>query len=515
MKNNMKPLPEIRTENGVSGFYVDGEPFLSLGGELHNSSSSCTEYMRSNVWNRLRNLCYNSVIATVSWEQIEPEQGKFDFSIVDDLLSDARKEGIRLILIWFGLWKNGESTYVPDWMKKDYQKYWKCVMEKNATKITQTISPLCKEAVEADALAFTELMRYIRVNDPEYTVIMMQIENEMGLLGSARDHSALADELFAGEIPQELADEYGVSGDWKIAFGFDADEYFMAWHYAKATEIIAAAGIKEHPLPMYVNAWLKQHPDKPGKYPSGGPVASVIKIWRLAAPSICLYAPDIYVPFFEEVCAEYAADGNPLFIPETRRTIVSASSVFLAIGKFNAIGFHPFGIESMFGEDENTLTDSELMALNIDPSALKVTDIAGETLSASYSLLLGMWSIINKYRGTKHLNGFYQASDESGCVLGFSNYDIEISYDVLAKSGIPAGGLIIEVSENELIFAGINFRAHFHPKNGDDRCVDFVQIREGTYKDGKWIPGRILNGDEQGVYARSKPKALKVELLLR
>jgi len=511
----MTSIPEIRKENNISTFYVDGKPFLSLGGELHNSSSSCPDYMQANVWSRLRNLCYNSVVATVSWEQIEPVQGQFDFSIVDELLKSARSEGIRLILIWFGLWKNGESTYVPGWMKKDPLKYWKCKAENNTTRIPQTISPFCAEAVEADSVAFTNLMKYIRDNDPEYTVIMMQVENEMGLLGSARDHSQTADELFDEDIPEALAAAYQTSGNWKQAFGYDADEYFMAWYYAKATEVIAAAGIKEHPLPIFVNAWLRQHPERPGRYPSGGPVANVIKIWRIAAPTICLYAPDIYVPNFEDVCAEYSADGNPLFIPETRRTITSASTVFLAVGKYNALGFHPFGIESMFGEQENPLTDSELIALNIDPSAVKIADNAGETLSSSYKILLGMWDIISKYRGSKHLTGFYQKSDESGCILRFANYDIEITYELFVKGGIPSGGLVIEDSENDFIFAGVNFHAAFLPKTGVDKCVDFIQIREGEFFDGKWIPGRILNGDELGIKIRSMPKAIKVEVMLR
>ena len=508
----MKPI--IHKENGLSTFIVDGKPFLSLGGELHNSSSSSPGYLRTRVWPKLRSLRYNSVIASVSWEQIEPEKGLFDFSVVDELLKDARENKIKLILIWFGLWKNGESTYVPGWMKKNPEQYWKCTMEKNTYRVTQTISPLCSDAIEADALAFSRLMKHIRENDTDYTVIMMQVQNEMGLIGSARDLSPLANDIFAKKVPKELSEAYQVAGDWKTAFGENAEEYFMAWHYAKATELIATAGTKEHPIPMYVNAWLSQFPDRAGYYPSGGPIARVMKLWRLAAPTICLYAPDVYVPYFERVCAEYTQDENPLFIPETRCSIVSAASVFLAVGKYNALGFHPFGIEDMFEEPDNPLTKAELAALNIDPSAM-LLEGAGEALSASYGLLLDMWDVIVKYRGTKHLSGFYQNSDEGGCIIPFEKYDLEISYNGLKGDDLPAGGIAIELSENEFIVAGVNFQAQFLPKVGDDKCVDFITIQEGSFESGKWVCGRILNGDEQRIRMQRIAKALRVEVLLR
>ncbi|MBO6054702.1 MAG: beta-galactosidase, partial [Oscillospiraceae bacterium] len=164
----MKQFPEIRKENGVSTLYVDGKPFIGLGGELHNSSASSTEYMRKNVWPALRPLHVNSVVATVSWEQIEPEQGVFDFAVVDDLIADAGKEGVKLTLIWFGLWKNGASTYVPEWVKLDRKTYWVCqsvsmskISSRFGEPFNNTISPLCQAAVAADAKAYQTLMKHI------------------------------------------------------------------------------------------------------------------------------------------------------------------------------------------------------------------------------------------------------------------------------------------------------------------------------------------------------------------
>lgn len=155
-------------------------------------------------------------------------------------------------------------------------------------------------------------MKHLKDIDGEQnTVIMMQVENEIGFLNSSRDFSSLAETLFGKVAPQEICEAYGKVGTWNELFGEAADEYFMAYYYACAVEKIAKAGAIEYDLPLYVNSWLEQFPKRPGAYPSGGPIAKVMKIWRLAAPSIDLYAPDIYLPNFAEVCEEYTTDNNP------------------------------------------------------------------------------------------------------------------------------------------------------------------------------------------------------------
>ncbi|MGI6334297.1 MAG: DUF5597 domain-containing protein [Saccharofermentanales bacterium] len=515
----MKLLPKLEMNNGLATLYVDGKPFFALGGELHNSSASSTAYMREVVWPGLRQIDgLNSVIATVSWQQIEPGRGRFDFTVLDDLIADARQEGIRLVLIWFGLWKNGASSYVPSWVKRDPVTYFPCVRGQGTQlgsrfgdRDSYTISPLCDAAVAADARAFAAVMAHIRDVDTDHTVIMMQVENEIGLLGSARDYSPVANAKYPEPIPQVVAEAYGVSGSWEQAFGDDAQEYFMAWYYARAVQTIATAGIQELALPMYVNAWLQQDPDRAGAYPSGGPIAKMIKLWRLAAPSICLYAPDIYLPDFEAVVAEYSADGNSLFIPEARTNVSSAAAVFLAFGKYNAIGFNPFGIEDLFAPRSGGFDPAELAALNIDVSAFSNEGTAAY-LPRSYCLISNMLGTIARYRGTKQMTGFYQYGDAEGCMLSFSKYDIRIAYGRTSPGKPPAGGLVIEVDADNFIFAGTNFLALFLPKKGIEKHVGYVMIQEGEYQDDVWRPGRILNGDEQRVGLRDVPQALQVEV---
>ncbi|WP_083676069.1 DUF5597 domain-containing protein [Paenibacillus sp. FSL H8-0548] len=510
----MKQLPYLAEENGVHTLYVDDKPFIALSGELHNSSSSSLSYMEQNVWPHLRGLHLNTVIIPVFWELIEPKQGQFDFTLVEGIIKQARSENVRLVLLWFGLWKNGKSSYVPGWVKKDGLTYFRACYLGQIT--TDTISPLCQAAVKADRAAFKALMAYLKEIDGEqHTVIMIQIENEMGFLNSDRDYSNEANQQFSKPVPNTIGDIYGKSGNWSEVFGEEAGEYFMAYHYASAVEQIAKAGAEVYPLPMFVNAWLEQYPWRAGSYPSGGPIAKVMKVWKAAAPTICLYAPDIYLPNFAEICEEYTASGNPLFIPEARRDIVSATNVFYAIGQHNALCFAPFGIEAFLAPidpNSDTIFDPNVLtALNINMSAFHLNG-TGPYLAESYKLLGNMLGIIHQYRGTGKMKGFLQNQD-SGCILSFTHYDLKLSYKQPVEGKPISGGLVIELSDNQFILAGIGFSVEVLPKIGESAKVGYIRIEEGVFEDDQWIRGRVLNGDESAykISVKRSASALMIE----
>ncbi|QGQ99479.1 hypothetical protein EHS13_33775 [Paenibacillus psychroresistens] len=509
----MKTLPYLHKTGNLTTLYVDEAPYVALAGEIHNSSSSNLTYMRDKVWPQLRGLHLNTVIAPVFWELVEPAPGEFDFTLVTGLIEQARVENVRLVLLWFGLWKNGLSTYVPGWVKKDYTTYFKARFAGNTA--SESISPFCEAAVQADANAFQQLMYHLKkIDENQHTVIMVQVENEIGFLDSERDFSEAANQEFIKLVPANIAEAFGKTGTWSDVFGEDASEYFMAYHYATAVELITKAGTEAYALPMFVNAWLEQFPERAGSYPSGGPIAKVMKMWQLAAPTICLYAPDIYLPSFKEICEEYTQDGNPLFIPEARRDLVSATNVFYAIGKHNALCFSPFGIEDFLADPQDEAVDlSILTALNIEQSGF-ILNGTGPYLAQSYKLLSSMMGIIHRYRGTGKMTGFLQSRDK-GCLLAFTKYDLKITY-LPAEEGKPiGGGLIIETSENEFILAGIGFSADFLPKRGEQLQVGYVRIEEGSFDQEAWTRGRVLNGDE-GAYGGIKigrnPHALCVEV---
>src|SRR5438270_12145043 len=145
--NNSKQTPYLREQESATQIIVEGKPFLVIGGERHNSSESSLDYMRA-IWERLVALNRNTVLAPVSWELIEPEEGVFDFTLVDGLIQDARRHGLRLIFLWFGSWKNGMSSYIPLWVKQDYHRFPRIKLRDGQT--VEVLSTLAEANWQAD-----------------------------------------------------------------------------------------------------------------------------------------------------------------------------------------------------------------------------------------------------------------------------------------------------------------------------------------------------------------------------
>ncbi len=295
-------IPRIVEKDGRHALLVDGEPFLILAGQAHNSSA--WPGMLPRVWSAIETLNANTLEVPVYWEQIESQPGKYDFSLVDTLLNQARERDKYLVLLWFATWKNGSNHYMPGWMKEDAVKYPNLTGKEGHP--VDSPSPHSKAAMESDARAFKAFMNYLKENDPRHTVLMVQVQNEPGSWGSVRDYSPVAQKLFEGQVPAELL-KPGVldalnkpvvsGGTWQEVFGNDADEYFHAWSVASYIEYVAAAGKAVNSLPLYVNAALRDPLSNPSAstYESGGPTDNVIPIWKVAAPSVDLVAPDIYL----------------------------------------------------------------------------------------------------------------------------------------------------------------------------------------------------------------------------
>lgn len=534
----MKNIPYLEGKGKETTLYVHGKPFVALSGEIHNSSSSSLEYMDSTVWPALRPLNMNCIVMPVYWECVEPEEGTFDFTLVDGLIDQARRENMKITFLWFGLWKNGMSTYVPGWVKNDSKKYFRVrkggssaaasrMMPGGGSLVIDCISPLCTAAYQADGRAYKALMSHIREYDSEQnTVIIMQVQNEIGVLGSSRDFSDYANTMFSSEIPAEVSSEFGVKGNWSEAFGPEADEHFMSYYYAKAIEHITNEGKQEYPLPMYVNAWLEQFPSIAGTYPSGGPVAKMMRIWRLAAPSIDFYAPDIYVNNYRDVCDEYATDGNPLFIPEVRGTVDSTPFLFYAIAEHNALCFAPFGIEDLFASNASGMSSEVLQMLNITSEAMSGSkSAAGPMLSKAYQMMSNMSELISDAHKNGKIHAFLEQND-SGKIIELEKYIVKVTYLTTSASffsgpaqkqaGAPVGGgFIIELSADEFVMVGVSARVEVLPKLDEGRTISTERKEEGHFVNNKWVRGRILNGDEGYMNSfGSFPTALKFKMFL-
>ena len=338
-----------------SAFAVDrllSLPCPILGGELSNSAATSMEDI-DEVMPRMRALGLNTVLVPAYWEFVEPTEGRFDFTLIDRTIDVARQEQLHVVFLWFGAWKNSMSCYTPAWFKKDTNRFPRAMTAEG--KQMEIASCFSDNVLQADLKAFSALMRHIREKDPQReVVIMMQIENEIGMLESARDHSPLAEKAYKKER-------------WAERYGTDeyADEKFMALSYARYVEHLAKAAREIHDMPLYVNAAMNSRGRRPGEYPSAGPLAHLIDFWHEGAPSIDLLAPDIYDTGFKSWCAQYAMplrpqDGgtlkNRLFIPESRCCENSGIRALYAFGEHQALGFSPFAIDQASEKETESVT---------------------------------------------------------------------------------------------------------------------------------------------------------------
>jgi len=497
---------------GATQLIVHGEPFLMIAGESNNSSGSHVAHMEQTM-KSLHESHLNSVFVTVSWEIVEAREGEFDFSSVDELIRIARENEMKLGILWFASWKNGLSPYAPMWVLEDTERF---VRVKNSQgENTRTLSPLCKATREADARAYTELMKHIaKVDGEENTIIVMQIENEVGTLGQTRDFSENANTLFASDVPPGLI-EYMVKnentlevelktawinngsktkGTWEEVFGEgdDTDLFFMAWHYSRYLDAISVAGKRIYKIPTLANCWMpnpRPDPGKPGSYPSGGPIITVLDIWKAGAPSIDFLAPDIYGRDFKVQADNFHRHDNPLFIPETNTTRGPGTYAF---AEHDAICFSPFGI-----------------------------DRRGEVMSQEYALLSQLAPIILQYQGSGNMFGFYKTPNDSiGSDIQL-NDEVKISIEYrrpyfyrppvvnsanpnARRQGPDHYGLMIKTGENEFLIAGINLRVTASSTD-PEKEVWLKNAWEGSYENGTWIPMALHNGDEAGFLRSGDP----------
>ena len=345
-------LALITTQSIFAADRLSSLPGPILGGELSNSAATSVDDI-DEVMPRMRALGLNTVLVPAYWELMEPVEGKFDFTLIDRTIDVARREQLQVVFLWFGAWKNSMSCYTPGWFKRDTKRFPRAMTAEG--KQMEIASCFSDNVLQADLKAFSALMRHIREKDPQReVVVMMQIENEIGMLESARDHSPLAEKAYKQER-------------WAERYGTDeyADEKFMALSYARYVEHLAKAARETRDMPLYVNAAMNSRGRRPGEYPSAGPLAHLIDFWHEGAPSIDLLAPDIYDTGFKSWCAQYAMplrpqDGgkikNRLFIPESRCCENSGVRALYAFGEHQAMGFSPFAIDQASTKETESVT---------------------------------------------------------------------------------------------------------------------------------------------------------------
>ena len=514
---NKESMPQIIEKDGRHAFLVDGQPFFMLGGQAHNSSA--WPGMMPQVWHAVKTMNANTLEIPIYWEQIEPQPGKFDFSLVDTLLKQGREHNVRLVLLWFATWKNGSSHYMPEWMKHDPVKY-PVITGRNGQPVDSP-SPHTKAGMEADARAFAAVMGHLKSADPQHTVIMVQVENEPGAWGSVRDYSSTAQKIFEGQVPAELLkptilkalNKPVVSkGTWREVFGEDADEYFHAWSVAHYIGYVAATGKTVYPLPMYANAALRDPITNPkaGTYESGGPTDNVISIWKAAAPAIDLLAPDIYMAESEKalkVIDLYDRPDNALFVPE----IGSGDQYvryFYSVLSHGGIGFSPFGI------DDNGQRETE------EETAARLGPLAQEYAMAGPMMReLAKWSFEGKIKAV------VEREDHAEQTIDLGSWQAIVSFGASGRRTVqtneyPIGkAMVVQLGENEFVLIGSLCHFTFKPLGANaGKAWQYLKVEEGRYEKGSFKLLRIRNGDETdwgGPRIGAVPAVLHTTLITR
>jgi beta-galactosidase GanA len=510
-------IPKIIEKDGHHALIVDGQPFLMLGGQAHNSSG--WPGMLPQVWCAIKSMHANTLEVPIYWEQIEGQPGKFDFSLVDTILKQGREHKVHLVLLWFASWKNGSSHYMPEWMKREPVKY-PNITGRNGQPVDSP-SPHTKAAMESDAKAFAEVMGHLKTADPQHTVIMVQVENEPGAWGSVRDFSPSAQKLFEGNVPPELL-QPGIlkalnksvvtKGTWKEVFGNDADEYFHAWSVAHYIGYVAAAGKAVYPLPLYVNAALRDPLTNPSAttYESGGATDNVIPIWKAAAPAIDLVAPDIYLQESEKalkVIELYDRPDNTLFVPETGSNEEFAR-YFYAVLAHGGIGFSPFGIDDNGLGTKKSETEEQLAPVGQEYA------MAGPMMRE-----LAKWAFEGKIKAV------VEKEDHAAQTIDLGLWQAVISFGDSGwrsekTNSRPIGkAMIVQLGENEFVLIGSLCHFTFKPLGiNAGKAWQYLKVEEGCYENGVFKLLRIRNGDETdwgGPRIGTVPAILHTTLILR
>ena len=523
-------LPRLVRDGERTALFVDGAPFLVLGAQANNSSNYPAALGK--VWPALDDMHANTLEIPVAWEQIEPVEGRFDFAYVDTLVAQAREHGKRLVLLWFGTWKNTSPSYAPEWVKFDNQRFPRMVDRDGKT--SYCLSPFGEETLAADRKAFVALMTHLaQIDAARHTVIMMQVENEVGTYGLVRDFGARAQAAFERPVPaavlahQPAPVRRAATGSWREVYGDYADEYFHAWAIASYIEQVAKAGRAALDLPVYVNNALRDavEPLAPwnSNFASGGPTYDVIGIYKAAAPHVDIVGPDLYNPASAQIdatLAKFQRPDNPLWVPEMSNAPGYGRFVYAVLGR-GSLGIAPFGI------DYTSYSNFPLGAKESGGPAVGAPFAGSYAVFASMARPWAKWA----YEGRTH--GVAEGDDRQDQSITLGTWTATVSFqewqfgdkswpnrpsEVPPGTEKPGGGVAIaQLGPDEFVITGQHARVRIAPSQplAQGHGAMFARVEEGHFDGaGRWVMERNWNGDQTdwGLNLTATPVILKVRM---
>jgi hypothetical protein len=473
MKDEM--IAHFEELNGRKAFFVDGKPFIILGLQWDCDGCYTPEDMDP-FFEHGEKMGLNTASLLLYWKEIEPVKGEYRFEMLDHRIEMARKHNMKIVLVWFGSYKNGNLTYAPDYIRFDHKTYTK-VIDKHGKVHTNFCCPTARETHRRDELALIEVFKHLKEVDSEtHTVILFQMENETGIFGT--------DRCYCGSCNEEYK-----KNDYEKEYGVRAGEYFTAQCIAEYCDSLTKTVKDIYPLPVYMNAWLnKVHANERAgfDYPNGGPVPDVLEMYFKTIKYIDCIAPDIYQfsrRDFEYFCKAYSIHNNPLFIPEcaTGMGTRTARNIFYAIGDYAAFGYDPWAI--------NRCCPGFMTTPLVTTVDGRWSDEAYE-LHKSYKVINDAMEPIVMAQNTPNIKTIVQEEGENGILLKFGDIDAEVTYEHPANT---ARGLVIRRSKDEFIVIGGGFHIRFSREGG--KKVSIATVESGKFEGEKWVSSHVLSSE--------------------
>lgn len=487
-------LPRIeKRSDGQFQFLIDGEPFVILG--LQWACESCfSKEVMNPLFAQAARLHANTAVLPLYWREVEPKEGRYDYAMIDERIRRAEENGLRVILLWFATWKNGEEFYAPDYIRSN-PKVYRYSTDREGKKLV-SLCPSCEATRERDARALSGIMAHLRDFDARHTVIMVQVENEPGIIGSDRCYCPECNERFERERDR-----------WVTEWGDHAAEAFGASLLCAYIDHVAERAKAAHPLPLYMNVafGLSVHSELavPGReHFATGAVTYLYPLYRTNLKHVDIIAPDIYhhgYSDFLRISEVYATETNPYYVAETSSSTTGRAecNAFYAIGRHGAVGFDPWAIDSPFPERFGPPL--------VDP-------IGGEwgpqayALRDSYHAISSAMVQIAEAQGTARIATFVQEAGDRVAAHRFSDCDVVVNYHEPEGTG---RGIVIQEGDGTYIVVGVGFSVNFRTHAPAGRPIRIASVEKGRFEGREW---RCLFPVEHYRVMMLEPYAARVRL---